>query len=146
MFEEKIERQKKLYAVKVNPFEIENKDAKTYWLGKEVFALQASLMSYDEGKTFPTHKHKENPRIVQRNQEAFIVISGKIKVTIYHEDTSPNGIPVPLGALEASAGQMIMVFRGYHKLEMLEKTKCYEVKTGPMINEVVEDDKELLND
>lgn len=115
---------------------------KTEWFGKETQPLQGSRMNYDKGKSFKTHIHKLNPRIINYTQEAFVVISGKIQIDIYEKE---NNVTLQLGSLVASSGDVIFVWKGYHKLSILEdNTVCYEIKAGQFTS--VSQDKEFLPD
>jgi hypothetical protein len=133
----------------------------TDWYGKPYEPLQGSLMHYNGGKVFKTHKHKLNPRTIGHTQEAFIVIKGKIKVDIFttiEEAQGSNSFVVcsdssnPLynstenyryaliGSLMAQQGEAIFVWDGFHKISILEDdTLVYEIKCGQFTN--VQDDK-----
>lgn len=154
----KIEVDGFLYAQLVKP--VEHKSGATAWFGKEISPLQGSVMKYDAGKAFRTHIHVMNPRLINKTQEVFIVISGKVKVTISvpkcptsmgeatpvrNEDIHGKEYYV-LGSLEASPGEAIFVWGGYHKIEITENnTVAYEIKAG-QFNGIVSDDKEFLDE
>lgn len=143
-----------LYAQHISPA---NLGPGTQWFGKEISPLQGSVMKYDAGKAFRTHIHILNPRIVNKTQECFIVVSGKLKVTI-SVGKPPKSVNPPrevdkhgkdyyvLGSLEAGPGEAIFVWGGYHRIEILENnTVAYEIKAG-QFNGVVSDDKEFLDE
>jgi hypothetical protein len=160
----KLEADGFLYAQLVNPNEY--KSGATAWFGKEISPLQGSVMKYDTGKAFRTHIHILNPRIINKTQECFIVVSGKVKVTI-SVSKCPTSVSAPhivdkfvparmvdmhgkeyytIGSLEAGPGEAIFVWGGYHKIEILENnTVAYEIKAG-QFNGVVSDDKEFLDE
>lgn len=126
---------KSLYAVLINK-KLATKN-KTYWVGDSFSSLQGSIMSYDSGKLFANHKHKLNPRIINRTQEAFFVVSGKIKLSIWSDSK------IWLGELIASTGEAIFIWKGFHELIILEDdTVAYEIKAGSFTS--VEDDKEYF--
>jgi mannose-6-phosphate isomerase-like protein (cupin superfamily) len=135
----KIEENSIVYAKLYKPFEgnqalIERTD----WLGKDTESLQASVMRYNKGKVFKTHQHKMNPRCLNYTQEAFIVIKGSLQVDIYKDKN------LKLGTLIANAGDIICVWRGYHRISILENdTVAYELKAGAFTS--VELDKEFLD-
>lgn len=131
-----IEHNNEVYAL-LAPLSELQESGKTEWFGKETSPLQGSRMHYDKGKTFRTHEHKLNPRIINYTQEAFVVIKGKLQIDIFTKEKS-------LGTLTASAGDVIFVWKGYHKLSILEdNTVCYEIKAGQFTS--VMEDKEFLN-
>ena len=115
-----------------------SKDNHTEWFGKPSEQLQGSRMHYNKGSTFRTHRHILNPRLINKTQESFICIRGKIQIDIYLETKEC------LGSLVAEAGDIIFVWGEYHKLSILEDdTICYEVKAGSFTS--VEEDKEFID-
>lgn len=124
-----------VYAEVVTP-EFNDKNS-TRWIAKPHESLQGSVMRYDV-KEFRNHKHILNPRIIKRTQECFVVIKGKVKVSIYNEKNQAF-----MGSLEAINGEAIFVWNGYHKVEFLEDdTIAYEIKAGSF--STVSDDKEFF--
>ena len=117
------------------------------WYGKSYEQLQGSMMHYESGKSFKTHQHLMNPRIIKRTQECFVVISGKIQIDIFIKsptafDTGHGPEIEQLGSLTASAGEALFVYDGYHKLTVLETAKFYEIKAGSF--STVSEDKTIL--
>lgn len=151
---DKIEADGFLYAQHVNPH-----DSKpgTTWFGKDIMPLQGSVMNYAEPKAFRTHIHIMNPRIINKTQECFLVVKGKVKVTISIPKAPKDSNPTrqvdihgteywTLGSLEAGPGEAIFVWGGFHKVETTEKdTIAYEIKSG-QFNGVVSDDKNFLDE
>ena len=143
----KIETKERVYAQLVNPFRTIPKEFpyggfdipdSTSWYGKETEPLQGSVMYYPNGKTFRTHKHIMNPRLINRTQEVFIVIVGELTVDIFHETSHEL-----LGSLTAKVGESIFVWAGFHKITL--KGIAYEIKSG-QFNGVISDDKEFLDE
>lgn len=151
---DKIEVDGFLYAQHVRP---QDCGPGTQWFGKDISPLQGSVMKYGAGKAFRTHIHIMNPRLINKTQECFIVVSGKLKVTISvpkcpksisppHQEDQHGKEYYTLGALEAGPGESIFVWGGFHKIETLEdNTVAYEIKAG-QFNGVVSDDKEFLDE
>lgn len=110
----------------------------TEWFGEKYEPLQAARMNYVEGSEFRVHKHILNPRTIKYTQEAFIVIKGKIQVSIF--DDSANLI----GRLEAWPGEAIFVYRGGHGVRVLEDAIFYEIKAGQYT--VPSEDKEFIRE
>lgn len=123
------------YAILVSAKE---KKEGTEWFGRDYEPLQCSRMNYKKGKEFKAHKHIVNPRIIKRTQEAFLVITGKIQIKIYDDNKKP------LGTLKAGPGEVILVYKGYHLVKVLEDSICYEVKAGQFSSPTSEE-KEFLN-
>ena len=149
----KIETKERVYAELIQPCFIDSDKPKTYWFGKETEPLQVNLMCYADGNVFRTHRHIMNPRIINRTQEVFVVISGELTVDIY-ESLNKLGqvekhIPVEagkdyihLGTLNAKKGEAIVILAGFHRINL--KGIAYECKAGAF-NGIVSEDKEFLN-
>lgn len=110
----------------------------TTWIGEPYESLQGSIMKYGGGKGFRLHRHILNPRMIQRTQEAFVVISGKIAVIMHDKNFKP------IGTLEASAGDAIFIYRGGHEVRIIKDAVLYEIKAGAYT--YVSDDKEFKDD
>jgi hypothetical protein len=148
-----IKYEDKLYAIHHSIDEDLNLNI-SQWYGEKFESLQASRMYYDK-KSFKIHKHILNPRTIKRTQEAFIVIKGKITINLYESVISTNPLytitnaprtytTVLLGSLTANAGDIIIVYDGFHELIIEEdKTICYEIKAGCF--STVAEDKEFLD-
>lgn len=123
-----------LYALKISPPEDAADQGRTKWFGENFFSLQGSLMHYGKGSKFKEHRHKLNPRIINKTQECFVVVRGAIRVEVQPTDLSPRF------TLEARTGEAIFVWGGWHSLEVLEEgTLAYEFKAGAWNGSVAED-------
>ena len=110
-----------IYAILV---EREDATSGTNWIGDRIESLQGSVMNYPKGRFFKVHHHIMNPRTIKRTQESFIVISGRIVVDVYDNNSTL------LGSLYAGPGEAIFVYRGGHGVRVLEDFVGYEVKAG----------------
>ena len=116
------------------------------WFGNQFEPLQASRMNYPIGKKFAIHHHRQNPRIIKRTQESFVVVSGRIAVDIYNERTSYLGPRASfLGTLEVGPGEAIFIYRGGHGVRVLEDCVFFEVKAG-QFDGVVSEEKTFQED
>ena len=101
--------------------------------------LQISGRKLQKGLKVKAHKHIPIERKTDITQEAWVVFDGCIKGTFYDLDDSV------LYETEIRKGDVIVLFRGGHSLEVLDKdTIFYEFKTGPYYG--VEVDKERINE
>ena len=101
--------------------------------------LQISGRKLEKGLKVKAHKHTPIERKTDITQEAWIVFEGCIKGTFYDIDDSV------LYETEIGKGDVIVLFRGGHSLEVLDKdTIFYEFKTGPYFG--VEADKEAISE
>jgi len=128
-----ISKDKETYAILVDAIDIQEG---TEWFGSEYESLQASRMNYPKGKIFRTHQHILNPRTIKRTQEAFVVISGAIRVDVY--DTFGKF----LDFLIAEPGEAVLLYRGGHGIKVLADCVAYEIKAGQF--SVVSEDKEFI--
>lgn len=97
--------------------------------------LQIACLNLHEDKKFKAHKHLPRPRTIGITQEAWIVVSGKVKVIYYDVDGTH------LGEAILKDGDITMTFRGGHGYEIIEAAEIFEVKLGPFS---AVDDKEYL--
>ena len=101
--------------------------------------LQISGRKLEKGLKVKAHKHTPIERKTNITQEAWVVFEGCIKGTFYDLDDSV------LYETEIGKGDVIVLFRGGHSLEVLDKdTIFYEFKTGPYFG--VEADKEAISE
>ena len=101
--------------------------------------LQISGRKLEKGLKVKAHKHTPIERKTNITQEAWVVFEGCIKGTFYDLDDSV------LYETEIGKGDVIVLFRGGHSLEVLdEDTIFYEFKTGPYFG--VEAAKEAISE
>lgn len=128
----KVTHENELYAIRVAyPFQEGSE-----WFGNPTDPLQAQSMAYLSGKSFRVHKHILNPRIINRTQEAFIVITGRLDIDIY---TATGTL---LATLSAGPGEAILIYRGAHGVRVIEDFTGYEIKAGQF--SYVSEDKEFM--
>lgn len=85
--------------------------------------IQVAALELYGGQTFVAHKHIENPRVVERAQESWCVVKGKIKAILYDLDSTI------LEEVELNAGDISVTFKGGHNYVALEPSLVYEYKT-----------------
>lgn len=122
------------YAVLIKSNEVK---AGTEWFGEPSFPLQASRMSYGAGKTFRAHKHLINPRIIKRTQEAFVVFKGTLLIELFAEDKEK------ICALNVTSGDVILIYKGYHKITVLNDCLAFEIKAGQFDGYLSEEKEDL---
>lgn len=111
------------------------------WYGNDREAIQASRMCYNKDKTFRAHKHLLRPRLNNYTQECLIVYQGSIQVNVY--SAGIENLREHLTELVAKAGDIIILYRGYHDLKVLEDNSIFfEIKNGEFTS--VEEDKTYL--
>lgn len=114
---------------------VDNQDIKdgTHPVTNSPWSLQLLMMKRKAGHVFAKHTHKAINRSVPDLQEAIVVTSGKLLITVC--DRSGKDI----GAYEVSSHQCLFLVDGGYKVEVLEDASFYEFKNGPH-----EEDKVLL--
>ena len=87
----------------------------------------------------PAHRHLEIKRESVLTQESWVILEGQVRATFYDLDDSF------LCEREVNKGDVIVLYRGGHKLEVLkDNTIFYEFKNGPYYG--VQKDKEKINE
>ena len=99
--------------------------------------IQAGTWNYNKDRVLRAHRHKINPRTVNRTQETFVLLSGRLRVDLYDEN---NKIFLQEELATGDIGIILNVGHGYYILE--DNTKVLEVKPGPFTS--VEQDKEMI--
>ena len=105
--------------------------------GKMVFlvppteCLQVAVGSYlsQEHLFSGAHKHNPQDRLTKKTQETFILISGKVNITLY--DTNDQILAEEI----LLPGDCYIYLGGGHDFTILEKdTTFYEIKNGPYLD------------
>jgi len=101
--------------------------------------LQVSTKKLSKNTSFKPHKHNILERITDRTQEAWVLLSGKIKAKFWDIDDKI------IYETTLEKGDCAVVFYGGHGFEVLEEgTILYEFKTGPYYG--TEKDKTLIGE
>jgi cupin fold WbuC family metalloprotein len=91
--------------------------------------LQSSVIPLERGRVVAPHAHQKRKRPYLSHtitQEAWVVISGKIRVSLFDTDHSL------LSDVDLTQGCLLVTFYGGHSLECLsEDTVMLEIKNGP---------------
>jgi hypothetical protein len=88
--------------------------------------LQVSAIRLPNAKTIRPHKHRDTPRNTIGTQEAWVVISGRLKANIYDVDESL------LDTISLGPGVCMTLYNGGHNFEVISNDAViYEIKNGP---------------
>lgn len=88
--------------------------------------LQVATMQLHDGQTFRPHRHLPQSRPDIETQEAWVVLSGRVRVTFFDLDDTV------LTSTVLQRGDLSITFRGGHAYEALEdSTEVIECKSGP---------------
>lgn len=100
---------------------------------ESAWSLQMLMMKRPKGHVFAKHTHALMDRSTRLLQEAIVVTTGKILVTVCDREGTD------ISDHEVSSGQCLFLVNGGYKIEVVEDATFYEFKNGPH-----EDDKVLL--
>ena len=89
--------------------------------------LQGLVYNVSKGKVFQAHFHNPLERTTSITQEAFIVIKGKLILTIFDIDHTE------VAKRELNQGDCAIMKMGGHSFEVGEDTIFYELKPGPYL-------------
>ncbi len=89
------------------------------------FSQQLGIMSRPQGYVVPAHTHNLVQRSITQTQEVLLIRKGRILITLYTETLDVHS------EVELTAGDVILLAHGGHKIQMLEDTEILEVKQGP---------------
>ena len=96
--------------------------------------LQVSARKFEKEITVAPHKHILNKRKIDRTQEAWIIVSGKVEFELFDVDDKL------LTKSTLCSGDCLVLYKGGHSLRVIEKnTIMYEIKNGPY--QGIENDK-----
>lgn len=87
--------------------------------------LQFGVFNLPKNETILKHYHPEQNRLIKTTTEVLIVLSGKMKVSLY--DNSLKFIEYII----LESGSVLITFIGGHGIEVLEESKMIEIKQGP---------------
>ena len=88
--------------------------------------LQVATMRRPVGSVVAPHRHREVRRTVSvQTQELLIVRAGRVRIDFF---TSAGA---EMGQSTLGPGDMVLLLRGGHGLQILEEAEIVEVKQGP---------------
>jgi hypothetical protein len=111
---------------------------KTRFMSSPERSFQFGVVAHEAGYEEPPHDHKKIERVISDLQQAIFVISGKLLIRFFIEETGEEFENVTLGP-----GDAICLVHGPHSISTLERVKCLSVKQGPFRGD--ENDKIILN-
>ena len=95
--------------------------------------LQVSFLNLKKQHEVLPHAHLKNLKKTNISSEAWIVMSGKLKVTFYDIDNSKVFDDI------LKSGDISILFAGGHSFKSLsQNTKIFEIKNGPYLGAIKE--------
>jgi ASC-1-like (ASCH) protein len=95
--------------------------------------LQVSFLNLKKQYKVAPHTHLKNSKKTNISSEAWIVMSGKLKVTFYDIDNSKVFEDI------LKSGDISILFEGGHSFKpLLKNTKIFEIKNGPYMGPIKE--------
>ena len=101
-----------------------NKDGIHFFTPND-FSQQVAFMKHPLGKKIDPHVHNPVIRNILYTQEVLFIRTGRLRVDFFDEAQNY------LESRELSAGDVILLVKGGHGIEVLEDTEFFEVKQGP---------------
>jgi len=95
-------------------------------------SLQAGILNHPKGHIILPHIHNKVERTVVETQEMLYIEKGKMKVTFFTE----NGEKICDEIL--MVGDLVILMRKGHGMEMLEDSKIIYVKQGPYVDKKID--------
>ena len=100
--------------------------------------LQVATKTLSKDTTFRPHRHLKLTRQIDKTQEAWVFLSGKVRASFYDIDDTL------FLETELSAGDCAVAYNAGHSFIVLEdKTTLYEFKNGPYLG--IEKDKKFID-
>ena len=100
--------------------------------------LQVATKKLSKDTTFRPHRHLKLTRQIDKTQEAWVFLSGKVRASFYDIDDTL------FLETELSAGDCAVAYNAGHSFIVLEdKTTLYEFKNGPYLG--IEKDKKFID-
>jgi hypothetical protein len=93
------------------------------------FSQQLGYMNRPKGYEIPPHIHNKVDRNIEYTNEVLLIKSGKVRVDFYDE----NKIYFQSEIL--NKGDVILLVKGGHGFEMIEKSEIIEIKQGPYVDD-----------
>ena len=95
--------------------------------------LRVSFLNLKKQQNVEPHAHLKNLKKTNISNEAWIVMSGKLKVTFYDIDNSKVFDDI------LKRGDISILFEGGHSFRpLLKNTKIFEIKNGPYMGSIKE--------
>jgi mannose-6-phosphate isomerase-like protein (cupin superfamily) len=89
------------------------------------FSQQLAYMRHPAGKKIKPHIHNQVTRNVHNTQEVLYLRKGSVRIDFYDDDRSY------IESRVLGTGDVILLAKGGHGLEVLEEAEIIEVKQGP---------------
>ena len=91
----------------------------------ESYSLQLGYMNRPSGYEIEAHVHVPVDRKIDFTNEVLFIKSGKVKIDFYSEEE------IFVSSVVLVGGDVVLLARGGHGLQMLEASEIIEVKQGP---------------
>lgn len=95
------------------------------FLTPDSFGQQIGYMTRPKGEIIQAHVHEEITRTLVGTQEVLIFRSGLVRLDLYERDHTY------VGSTLMNPGDVVLLNKGGHSLEILEEAEIIEIKQGP---------------
>lgn len=90
-------------------------------------SIQVLVNKYHTGHVIPAHWHRPKLRLACPTQEVLLILSGRVLLDVFNSDQ------VHLGSRYLGPGDMAILKKGGHRLQMLGEVRILETKSGPYL-------------
>lgn len=94
------------------------------------YSLQLGYMNRPKGYIIDPHRHNLVERKVLFTQEVLFIKSGEVRIDFYSDEQDYLESRILL------AGDIVLLAKGGHGIEMIEQSEIIEVKQGPYVGEI----------
>jgi hypothetical protein len=101
------------------------KAAGVEFLTPDTFGQQIGYMTRPQGEIIQAHVHEQITRTIVGTQEVLILRSGIVRLDLYEHDRTYVGSPT------MHPGDVVLLNKGGHSLEIIEEADIIEIKQGP---------------
>jgi hypothetical protein len=101
------------------------KAAGVEFLTPDTFGQQIGYMTRPQGEIIQAHVHEQITRTIVGTQEVLILRSGIVRLDLYEHDRTY------VGSTTMYPGDVVLLNKGGHSLEIIEEADIIEIKQGP---------------
>ena len=95
------------------------------FLTPDTFGQQIGYMTRPKGEIIQAHVHEQITRTIVGTQEVLILRSGIVRLDLYEHDHTY------VGSTTMYPGDVVLLNKGGHSLEIIEEADIIEIKQGP---------------
>ena len=119
-----ISKNKVLYGLIVSSSIFKN-NTKTNFITQSTSEFQLGIITKNKYELVKAHKHTPKKRQIIYTTEVLFIEKGSLKITFFDNEN------IKISSHICNKNNLIIIFKGGHKIEFLKKTNIFEIKQGP---------------